>query len=265
MTAPFALILGFPFGWMLVTAFKRTADLYDPDNVPIVFNDPPTFEHLRRLFGETSYLRWCWNTALVGTVVVALTLVLAVPAAHALARTARPAVRRIGTGMFLSYLVPPTVLFLPLVRLVSELGLQDSLWSLILVYPSFTVPCATWLLMGFFKALPRDLEDAALVDGCTRWSALRTVVVPAALPGVAAAAIVAFALATNEFTYALAFITSSAGKTLSVGVPSDLVRGDVAYWGSVMAGALIPSLVVGALYAACIRRFVAIGATGATR
>lgn len=169
----FAAALAFPFLWMLITAFKRESDLYNPENVPFVFNEPPTLAHIKLLFFDTPYIRWLWNTGFVGLTVVLITLAFSLPAAYALARLSGRWGQRLGVGIFLTYLVPPTLLFLPMSRVVSTLGLQDSLGALILVYPSFTVPFATWLLMGFFKTLPRDLEEAALVDGCSRLAALR--------------------------------------------------------------------------------------------
>lgn len=250
-----AVVLAFPFLWMLITAFKSDRDLYNPDNVPLLFNDPPTLEHVRRLFADTPYLQWWWNTICVGVAVTAITLGLAIPAAYALTRHADRSVRRAGRAMFFAYLVPPTVLFLPLARAVSSLGLHDSLWALILIYPSFTVPCASWLLMAFFKAVPRELEESALLDGCSIWSVLIRVVVPAAKGGILAVGIFTFGISSSEFTYALTFITSSAHKTLAVGVPSDLIRGDTAYWGSLMAGTVGASLVLGAAYALALRHF----------
>ena len=167
----FAVILAFPFYWMLITTFKRTTDLYNLKNNPFVFNESPTLEHLRLLFHETLFVRWALNTAFAGAIVVTITLLLALPAAYALARLTGGWGAQLGIGVFLTYLIPPTLLFIPLSRIVARLDLQDSLWSIIVVYPSFTIPFSTWLLMGFFKSIPRDLEDAALVDGLTRWGA----------------------------------------------------------------------------------------------
>src|SRR5438093_10287856 len=174
----FAVILGFPFYWMLITTFKRTSDLYNLDNNPFIFNERPTLEHLRLLFTETLFLRWVGNTVFAGAVVVLITLLLAVPAAYALARLTGGWGAQLGIGIFLTYLVPSTLLFIPLSSVVARLGLQDSLWSIILVYPSFTIPFSTWLLMGFFKSIPRDLEDSAMVDGLTRFQAFLKLVIP---------------------------------------------------------------------------------------
>ncbi len=174
----FAALLAFPFYWMAITTFKQTSDLYDVQHNPFVFNAAPTLEHLRFLFVETLFLRWLWNTTLAGAAVVTITLLLAVPAAWALARLTGRWGQRLGIGIFLTYLIPPTLLFIPMSRVVSFLGLQDTLWAIIVTYPTFTVPFSIWLLMGFFKAIPRDLEDAALVDGLTRFGAFVRLVIP---------------------------------------------------------------------------------------
>jgi multiple sugar transport system permease protein len=252
----FAVVLAFPFYWMLLTALKTNHDLYDPTNVPVVFNDRPTLDHIRELLGQTPYLRWLANTAWVGLMVVAVTLALALPAAFALVRCRTATVGRIGGALFLTYLVPPTLLFLPLSRLVSQAGLHDSLWSLVVVYPSFTVPGATWLLTGYLKTVPREIEDAALVDGCTPLRALRSVVLPAAAPGILAVALFSFALTASEFTYAATFVTSARHQTLSAGLPSVLLRGDTPAWGPLMAGVLGPSLLLGVLYTVLINRLL---------
>ena len=248
----FSTVLAFPFYWMFLTALKTDRDLYDPANVPLVFNDPPTLEHVRRLFGDSLYGRWLLNTAWVGLVVVVITFALSLPAAYALARSRSGRVTAAGTALFLTYLIPPALLFLPLSRLVSSLGLHDSLWALVLLYPSFTVPGSTWLLAGLIKTVPAELEDAALVDGCTRVRALRSVVLPAIMPGLVAVAVFSFALAVNEFTYATTFITSGTHKTLSSGLPSLVIRGDVVAWAPLMAGVLIPSMAIAAVYTALI-------------
>jgi len=263
VVAPFAILLAFPFFWMIITTFKQTNDLYNVENVPFLFNDPPTTEHARFLLFDTDYLRWLWNSGFVGVVVVALTLLLALPAGYSLARLTGRVGQGLGVGIFLTYLVPPTLLFIPLSRVIANLGLQDSLWSLVLVYPSFTIPFSTWLLMGFFRTVGRDIEEAALVDGCTRFQAMWRVMLPLSVPGILTVVIFTFSLTINEFVYALTFISSSAEKTISVGVPTDLIRGDVFFWGSLMAGALIPSIPLALLYNAFLDRFIK-GFTGGT-
>jgi multiple sugar transport system permease protein len=253
----FAIVLAFPFYWMLITAFKRSSDLYDLENNPFVFNDRPTLEHLKLLFEETLFLRWLGNTAFAGLLVVAITLLLAVPGAYALARLTGNWGQRLGIGVFLTYLVPPTLLFIPLSRIVATLGLQDTLWAIIVVYPSFTIPFSTWLLMGFFKSIPRELEDAAMVDGLTRFGTFLKLVIPVSVSGILTVVIFSFTLVTQEFVYALTFISSAAHQTVGVGVPIYLVRGDVYYWGSLMAACLIASLPIAVLYNLFLDRFIA--------
>ena len=261
----FSVLLAFPFYWMLITTFKRSNDLYNLKNNPFIFNEHPTLEHLRLLFGETLYLRWVANTALVGLLVVLVTLVLALPAAYALARLTGRWGERLGIAIFLTYLVPPTLLFIPLSRVVATLGLQDTIWSLVVVYPSFTIPFSTWLLMGFFKSIPRDLEDAAMVDGLTRFGAFIKLVVPISLSGILTVVIFTFTLVTQEFVYALTFISPEAHQMVGVGVPTFLVRGDVYYWGSLMAACLITSLPIALVYNLFLDRFIAGFTVGAVK
>ena len=261
----FSVLLAFPFYWMLLTTFKQTSDLYDLKNNPFIFNTWPTLEHLRLLFGETLYLRWVGNTALVGALVVAITLVLAMPAAYALARLTGRWGERLGIAIFLTYLVPPTLLFIPLSRIVAQLGLQDTIWSLVVVYPSFTIPFSTWLLMGFFKSIPKELEDAAMVDGLTRFGAFVKLVVPISVSGILTVVIFTFTLVTQEFVYALTFISPEARQMVGVGVPTFLVRGDVYYWGSLMAACLITSLPIALVYNMFLDRFIAGFTVGAVK
>jgi multiple sugar transport system permease protein len=263
--AVFSVLLAFPFYWMLITSFKSTRDLYDLENNPFVFNQRPTLEHLRLLFGETLFLRWLGNTAFAGLFVVAITLVLAVPAAYSLARLTGRWGGRVGIGIFLTYLVPPTLLFIPLSRIVSWLHLQDTLWAIIVVYPSFTIPFSTWLLMGFFKSIPPELEDAAMVDGLSRFQTFLKMVIPISVSGILTVVIFTFTLVSQEFVYALTFISSAAHQTVGVGVPIYLVRGDVYYWGSLMAACLIASLPIAALYNLFLDRFIAGFTVGAVK
>ncbi len=254
--ACFTFFAAFPFAWMGITAFKHILDLYNIHNNPFLFNLPPTLENMQLLFQETLFTRWLVNTAFVGTLVVIITLLVAVPAGYSLARLARGWGQKLGIGIFLTYLVPPSLLFIPLSRVISGLGLQDSFWALVLVYPSFTIPFCTWLLMGFFKSIPGELEEAAMVDGCNRLGALRRVVLPISVAGLLTVTIFAFTLSIQEFVYALTFISPSAQKTVSVGIPTDLIRGDVYYWGSLMGGALVASIPAAALYSLFLDRFV---------
>jgi multiple sugar transport system permease protein len=262
IVGPFAIVLAFPFYWMLMTALRSDTDLYDIEQVPFKFNaDSPTVNNFKFLFEQTDYRQWLENTAIVGGAVVLITLVLALPAGYALARLSGGLGQTIGVGIFLTYLVPPTLLFLPLSRVIAELGLHDRLWSLILVYPSFTVPFSIWLLMGFFKTIPPELEDAALVDGASRLTALVRVVFPLSLPGILTVVIFSFSLVMNEFVYAITFISSTEQKTISAGVPTELIRGDVFYWGALMAATLIPAIPLALLYNVFLNRFIA-GFTG---
>jgi multiple sugar transport system permease protein len=254
--AIFTVLLAFPFYWMLIATFKQNIDLYNTDNNPFLFNLKPTLDHLRLLFFETRYVRWLGNTALVGVLVVFITLVLALPAAYALARLTGRWGQRIGIGIFLTYLIPPTLLFIPLSRVVAELGLQDTIWSLVLVYPSFTVPFSIWLLMGFFKSIPTELEDAAMVDGLTHFQAFYKLVVPISISGILTVVIFTFTLVTQEFVYALTFISPESQQMVGVGIPIFLVRGDVYFWGSLMAACLITSLPIALLYNMFLDRFI---------
>jgi multiple sugar transport system permease protein len=261
----FTVLLAFPFYWMVITAFKQNLDLYTVENNPFIFNAKPTLEHLRLLLYETRYLRWLGNTVFVGVLVVLITLLLAVSAAYALARLTGRWGQRLGIGIFLTYLVPPTLLFIPLSRVVSALGLQDTLWSLVLVYPSFTVPFSIWLLMGFFKAIPKELEDAAMVDGLTRFGAFVKMVIPISVSGILTVVIFTFTLVTQEFVYALTFISSESNQMVGVGIPIFLVRGDVYFWGSLMAACLITSLPIALLYNIFLDRFIAGFTVGAVK
>jgi len=263
--ALFALFTSFPFLWMVITTFKETRDLLNTENNPFLFNDPPTLENLQILFQDTLFPQWIWNTLWVGVVVVAITLLLAVPAGYSLARLPGKWAQRLAIGIFLTYLIPPTILFIPFARVVGDLGLQDSLWSLVLVYPSFAVPFCTWLLMGFFKAVPRDLEEAAMIDGLSRFGAFLRVVVPVSTAGIVTVVIFAFTLVMQEFIYALTFITASSRLTVSVGVPTFLVRGDVYFWGSLMGACAITSLPVAIVYNFFVNRFVSGFTVGAIK
>jgi len=263
--AVFATLLAFPFVWMAITSFKQTSDLYNVDNNPFLFNETPTLEHVKLLLQETLFPRWFLNTVAAGSAVVAITLLLAVPAAYALARLTGRWGERLGIGVFLVYLIPPTLLFIPMSRVVSALGLQDSLWSIIVVYPTFTVPFSIWLLMAFFKSIPRDLEDAAMVDGLTRFEAFLKLVIPISVSGILTVVIFSFTLVMQEFVYALTFITAARNYTVSVGVPTFLVHGDVYFWGSLMAGCFLSSVPIAILYNLFVDRFIAGFTVGAIK
>jgi multiple sugar transport system permease protein len=261
IVGPFALILAFPFYVMVITAFKNGTEFYDATATPYWFKSGPTWDNVRSLFHNTPYTDWLKNTAIIGVSVVVITLLLAVPAGYALARLAGGVGQTLGIGIFLTYLVPPTLLFLPLYWVIRQLHLQDRLLALILVYPSFTVPFSTWLLMGFFKSIPPELEDAARIDGASRFGTLVRVIFPISLPGILTVVIFSFSLVLNEFVYAFTFISSTAHRTLSTGVYTDLIRGDLPDWGAIMVAALIPSIPLALLYNAFLNRFIA-GFTG---
>jgi len=261
----FAFFGAFPFYWMLIAMFKRDHDLFNPSNNPFLFNEPYTLDHLRLLLFETHFLQYLANTFFVGLVVVLITLVTAIPAAYSLARWARGWGELLGIGIFLTYLVPPTILFIPLSRFTSALSLQESLGSLILIYPTFTIPFCTWLLMGFFKTIPRDIEEQAMIDGLSRLGAMIRVVLPLGISGILTVVVFAFTLTMHEFIYALTFISVSVKKTVSIGVPTELVRGDVFQWGPLMAGALLASIPVAVVYTFFLDRFIAGFTMGAVK
>ena len=257
----FVILSAFPFYWMLITSFKTNSDLYSVTNVPFWFNDAPTLEHFRYLFGQTLFARWLLNSLIIGLCVVAITLVTALPAGYSLARMTGRKSEALGIGIFLTYLVPPTLLFLPLSRVVADLGLQNSMWSLVLVYPTFTIPFCTWLLMGFFKTLPPEIEEAAIVDGCSLFGAFIKMAIPLSLPGILTVVIFTFTLTLQEFVYALTFVSTSSQKPITLGVATDLIRGDIFYWGEIMAGALLASIPVVIAYNLFLDRFIS-GITG---
>lgn len=256
----FTLLSVFPFFWMFVTAFKEDNDLYVggtvATHIPWIFNQPPTLVHVQYLLRDTAYLAWVRNTVLVGAAVVLITLVLAVPAGYALARLAGRWGERLGIGIFLTYLIPPTLLFIPFSRVIAVLGLQNSLWALVLVYPTFTIPFCSWLLMGFFRSIPRDIEEQAMIDGYSRFAAMRKVVLPLAISGIFTAAFFSFTLVMQDFVYALTFISSVGKMTVSLGIPVALFR-DVFNWGAMMSAALITSIPIAIVYNIFIDRFIA--------
>lgn len=258
---PFVVFAVFPIYWMAITAFKQDPDLYRMDHFPFWFNLAPTLRNFKILFYQTNYGAWIWNTFAISAWVALITLFTAVPAGYALARLRLPGSENTGIAIFMTYLVPPIILFLPLSRVVAELGLQDSWWALVVVYPTFTIPFCTWLLMGFFKTVPMEIEEAARVDGCGQTGAFLRVVLPISLPGVLTAVIFAFTLSMQDFLYGLAFVSPGDQKPVPVGVPTELIRGDIYYWGSLMGAALLVGLPVAVLYNFFLDRFIQ-GITG---
>lgn len=261
----FALFAALPFAWMIFTVFKQNGDLYNPNNNPFLYNEPPTLANIRYLFERTAYATFVANTLIVAVLVVFITLVGAVPAAYSLSRLAGRWGEGLGIAIFLVYLVPPTLLFIPLSRVVAELGLRNSWWAMVVVYPTFTIPFCTWLLMGFFKSIPRDIEEQAMVDGYSRLGAIWRTVLPVSLPGLLTVVVFSFALTMHEFVYALAFVTSSDQKTISIGVTTELIRGDVFFWQSLMAAAALVAIPIAILYNLFLDRFIAGFTLGAVK
>jgi multiple sugar transport system permease protein len=251
-----ALVAATPFVWGTITMFKEDADLYNAENNPFVFNIQPTGQHVSYLFEETNFLTFAGNTLWVGLLVVAITLAVALPAAYSLARLNMPWAGPLGIAIFFVYLIPPTLLFISLSRVVAELGLQDSTWSLVVIYPTITIPVSVWLMIGFLKAIPRDVEEQAMVDGYSRVGAFARIVIPLALPGVVAVVVFAFTLTAHEFIYALAFISPSSGKVISTGVPTELVRGDIFFWQSLQAAGVLVAIPIAFVFNLLLERFI---------
>jgi multiple sugar transport system permease protein len=251
-----ALAAATPFIWSTITMLKQDADLYNAQNNPFVFNLDPTTKHISFLFTDTKFLTFAVNTLWVGVLVVAITLAAGLPAAYSLARLNMRWASGLGIAIFFVYLVPPTLLFISLARVVSILGLQDSTWSLVVIYPTITIPVSVWLLMGFLKAVPRDVEEQAMVDGYSRVGAFWRVVIPMAMPGIIAVVVFAFTLTAHEFIYALAFVSPSAHKVISTGVPTELVRGDIFFWQSLQASAVLVAVPIAFVFNLLLDRFI---------
>lgn len=262
--APFLVLVLFPLLWMVITAFKHERDLYTMPGSPLWFHLPPTLKHFHLLFAQTWFATWAANTAIVSVLVVAVTVVTAVPAGYALARMRLPGAQHTGIALFMTYLVPPIVLFVPLAPLVAGLGLMDTRWALVLVYPTFTIPFCTWLMIGFFRAVPTEVEEAAWIDGCGFVGGLVRVILPLSAPGIVTTAIFAFTLSMQEYLYALAFASPVDHKVVTVGLPSMLIRFDIFFWGALMAGGLLVGVPVAILFNFVLDRFVQ-GLTGTGR
>lgn len=253
----FVLIALFPIYWMVITSFKQDGDLLDLGTVPFWFSKAPTFKHFVYLFQQTSFVTWMENTFIISIFTVLITLVLSIPAAYALARLRFRNADNFGIGIFLTYLIPPALLFLPLTIILSRyVNVIDTKWALVLIYPTFTTPFCVWLLMGFFKTIPIEVEEAARVDGCNRLQGILRIVLPLSVPGMLTVAIFAFTLGMQEFIYALTFVSSSLEKPVTIGVTSELIRGDEYYWGELMAGALLAGIPVAILYNFFLDHFV---------
>jgi multiple sugar transport system permease protein len=260
----FVFVLLFPFYWMTITAFKSNEELLNFKDFSPYWVTNPTLANIRRLFFDTDYPAWLWNTMLIAVSATFLSLFCAVCAAYAIERIRYSGARFVGLAIFLAYLVPPSILFIPLATMVFKYGLFDSPFALILTYPTFLIPFCTWLLMGYFRSIPYELEECALIDGASRLQILIRILLPLSVPGLISAGIFAFTLSWNEFIYALTFISSTENKTVPVGVLTELVEGDVYHWGSLMAGALMGSLPVAILYSFFVEHYVS-SMTGAVK
>src|SRR3954466_14884980 len=259
----FVFVLLFPFYWMAITSVKPAHELLSREGNPF-WVMAPTLAHFQKLLFHTAYPAWLWNTVLVSVVSTGFSLAASVLAAYAIERLRFNGAKHVGLAIFLAYLVPPSILFIPLAAIVFQLGLFDTRWALILTYPTFLIPFCTWLLMGYFRSIPYELEECALIDGATRLQVLTKIILPLAVPGLISAGIFAFTLSWNEFIYALTFVSSSEIKTVPVGVITELVEGDVYHWGSLMAGALLGSLPVAFVYSFFVEYYVA-GMTGSVK
>jgi multiple sugar transport system permease protein len=260
----FIVVLLFPFYWMAITALKPNGELYDYKTYSPFFVHAPTLENFRKLLFETDYPRWLWTTMMISIAATVLSIAASVLAAYAIQRLRFRGSHWVGLGIYLAYLVPPSILFIPLATVVFQLGLYDSPLALILTYPTFLIPFCTWLLIGYFKSIPYELEECAMIDGATRLQILRRITLPLAVPGLISAGIFAFTLSWNEFIYALAFIQSSEKKTVPVAVLTQLVQGDDYQWGSLMAGALLGSIPVAIFYSFFVDYYVS-SLTGAVK
>ncbi len=259
----YLFFLLFPFYWMANTVFKSDRELYNLDLNPLYVHNP-TLDNIVHLFTETIFLRWMANTFFVAITATVISLVASLLAAYAIQRLRFKGSGPTGVAIFLGYLIPQTILFIPLAYIIFKIRLWDSLWSLVLTYPTFLIPFCTWLLMGYFKSIPKEMEECAMIDGASRIKVFYKIILPLCLPGVMSAGIFCFTLSWNEYIYALAFISATASKTVPIGLVTELVRGDVYHWGPLMAGALCASVPVALVYSFFVEHYVA-GMTGALK
>ena len=262
---PYLFFALFPFYFMMITSFKPDAELYNLKSVPFLVQTGVITEHYRFLLAGTAFLTWVKNSLIISVLATSVSLLISILAGYSLARLRFPGVGSFGTAVFITYLVPPTLLFLPLSQVVVWLGLADSIWALVVTYPTFLVPFCTWLLMGYFRTIPKEVEECALVDGATRMQTLWRIVLPMAVPGIICALLFSFTLCWNEFIYALTFISQTANKTAVVGVTADLIRGDIYYWGSLMAGAVLASVPIVVCYVLFLDYYVSGLTAGAVK
>lgn len=265
--AVFLVFTLFPFYWMAVTAFRPDGELYRTwrqANATPFWTLEPTLEHLKGLLQTTAFPKWLWNTMLIAVVSTLISLICGMFAGYALARLRFRGSEFLGTAIFITYLVPQTLLFIPLADIIRDMQLGNSPWALMLTYPTFLIPFCTWLLMGYFKTIPKELEECARIDGATRFGAMVRIIFPVAVPGILSAGIFAFTLSWNEFIYALIFMSSAELKTVPVGVVSELIRGDIFFWGQLMMGALLGSVPVALVYSFFVEYYVT-GLTGSVK
>jgi len=262
--AIFLFMLLFPFYWMTITSFKTNEELYAYRGLSALWIYEPTLENIRHLLFETEYPQWLWNSMFITVTATFLSIFCAVCAAYAIERLRYKGSRTVGMLIFLAYLVPPSILFIPLAIMIFYLGIFDTVWALVLTYPTILIPFCTWLLMGYFRSIPYELEECALLDGATRLQILTKIILPLSVPGLISAAIFAFTLSWNEFIYALTFISSAENKTMPVGVITELITFDVYNWGGLMAGAMLGSLPIAILYSFFVEHFVS-SMTGAVK
>jgi len=253
--AAFLVFALFPFYWMLISSFKANPELYSlKANRLWIAN--PTLDQFRDLFAKTAILKWLWNSFFVSFLTAFISMAFGIMAGYALARLKFPGAQAFGLATFITYLVPTTLIFIPLARVVQSFGLSNSIWALVVTYPTFLIPFCTWMLIAYFKSIPKDMEECAMIDGCSRIGAMIRIVLPMAIPGVIFSAMFGFTLSWNEFVYALTFISDTTHKTMSVAVPTELIRGDAYFWGELMAASLLGSVPVALLYSFFMDYFV---------
>jgi multiple sugar transport system permease protein len=253
--AAFLFFALFPFYWMFISSFKANPELYNLRANRLLLSKP-TLEQFRELFAKTAVLQWLWNSFFVSFLTSMISMSFGIMAGYALARLRFPGAQAFGLATFITYLVPTTLIFIPLTSVVQRLGLSNTIWSLVVTYPTFLIPFCTWMLIAYFKSIPKDMEECAMIDGCTRIGAMIRIVLPMAIPGVIFSAMFSFTLSWNEFVYALTFISKTTQKTMSVAVPTELIRGDAYFWGELMAASLLGSVPVAILYSFFMEYFV---------
>jgi len=266
-TLLFLVFVLLPFYWMTITSFKQDRNIFDPKANPFWFNMAPTLKHYINLINpdKTDFLIWLQNSFMVAAMVTVLSVSIGIMAGYSLARMRYKGAETIGSSVFITYLVPPALLFLPLSHVISQLGLMETRWAMVISYPTFLVPFCTWLLMGYFRTIPKEIEECALVDGCTRIKALLRIVLPVAIPGIITAALFSFTLAWGEYLYSITFVTDSYEKTIPSAVVGELIRGDVYHWGGLMAGALLGSIPIALIYVIFLDYYVSGLTAGATK